>query len=363
MYRVIAHYLPQFHPVRENDEWWGKGFTEWTNVTKSQPKFQQHYQPRLPSDLGFTDLRLREVCEAQEALALANGVYGFCYYHYWFSGKRILERPLENKLGNPNQKMPFMICWANESWNRSWSRQEKEILLEQKYLSEDIERHFMDLLPIITDKRYITVNGKPVVAIYDPSRIPYLSELLTTWQEMSIRHGLTGIYFMCCEAWLNDPAEKLGFDSSYQFFPNNQSKPKQLRASIVNRVKARFGLSKERKAFNSNYISEYSELMKTELNRNFRSRRVFPGLVPGWDNSARRSENALIIHNSSPELFSQWLHEIGRSYIPFDEEENFIFINAWNEWAEGAHLEPDMRFGCKYLDALREFKRTTARLD
>ena len=277
--RVIAHYLPQFHPIPENDEWWGKGFTEWTNVTKSKPKFEGHYQPHLPSDLGFTDLRLKKVCEAQENLAMDYGIHGFCYYHYWFSGRKILETPLQNKLKNPNQLMPFMVCWANHSWNRSWSLSEKEILLEQKYLPEDIDNHFFDLLEVFKDERYICIDDKPVFAIYDPEKIPNLQKLINRWQELALANGLNGLYLVCCEGWLNKDAKSMGFEASYQFFPNNRKRPVQIKAPFMSRLIGKLTNRADRIAHNINYVCDYSDLKSEELNRIHRSKKIFPSFL------------------------------------------------------------------------------------
>ena len=192
--KPIAIYLPQFHPIPENDEWWGKGFTEWTNVTKAQPRFEEHYQPHLPADMGFYDLRLDEARIAQEALAKAYGIYGFCYYHYWFNGKRMLHEPLDKKLKNPEENLPFMMCWANENWTRVWNGGERDVLLKQEYSFDDDYKHILHLIPYFKDDRYIKVNDKPIFIIYRPKFFPDIGKTIEIWRAEAKKAGFPDLY-------------------------------------------------------------------------------------------------------------------------------------------------------------------------
>ncbi|NCD00164.1 MAG: hypothetical protein EOL95_10755 [Bacteroidia bacterium] len=219
--RPIALYLPQFHPIPENDEWWEKGFTEWNNVVKAKPQFRNHYQPQLPADLGFYDLRLKEARLAQEKMAKSHGIHGFCYYHYWFNGKRLLEEPLNRKLKNKEEDLPFMLCWANENWTRAWDGGDTKILLKQNYSYEDDIHHICSLLPYFKDERYIKVNGKPVFIIYKDSSFPDITKTINTFREESAKHGLE--LYLCrfdrAIGTLPDSATDLGFDAAFEFQP------------------------------------------------------------------------------------------------------------------------------------------------
>ncbi len=245
--RAIAFYLPQFHPIPENDQWWGKGFTEWTNVIKARPLFKNHYQPHLPADLGFYDLRLPETRKAQADLARQHGIHGFCYYHYWFNGKRLLERPLDEVLTSGQPDFPFCICWANENWTRRWNGEDQDILIKQTYSSEDDLNHIRTLIPYFRDHRYIKVNGRPLILIYRVSSLPHPAQTAAIWRREAIRAGFPDLY-LCTVVSLGtldfDPAS-IGFDSAVDFPPNcnhrtQRIKPIRCRFKRLDRQARRF---------------------------------------------------------------------------------------------------------------------------
>jgi lipopolysaccharide biosynthesis protein len=375
--RPVAIYLPQYHPIPENDMWWGKGFTEWTNVVKAKPLFKDHYQPHLPADLGFYDLRIPEVREAQANLAREHGIYGFCYYHYWFNGKRILERPFQEVFESGKPDFPFMLCWANENWTRSWDGGNNEILLEQRYCYEDDKKHIQSLIPYFKDRRYIKVNGKPVIAIYRSTLLPDIACAIKTWREEAAKHGIE-LYICRFESFSVGGKEYLrsGFDAAIDFQPwgtsmakykTEQIKHKQQTFSF--RVKNFFyrevagKFSEEKyKAFRrdfknrgmSHYIIDYSDYIDFLSNEEKPDYKRYPCVMPMWDNTARLKTKLGVFYNSSPELYKTWLRNVVRSFQPYSRDENFVFINAWNEWAEGNHLEPCQRWGHKYLEATLE---------
>jgi lipopolysaccharide biosynthesis protein len=366
--KKIAIFLPQFHPIPENDEWWGKGFTEWTNVTKGKPRFQGHYQPHLPADLGFYDLRLEESRLAQEALAKEFDIYGFCYYHYWFNGKRLLHEPLDRKLNNPKEDLPFMMCWANENWTRAWDGSENNILLKQNYTEEDDREHIKFLIPLFKDERYIKVNGKPFFIFYKPSLFPNMKRTVEIFREEAQKAGLE-LYLCWFErniGWEMDDAKDTGFDAAAEFQPlsksytdffmyksgmNKKNTLKNLKRKIIS-VR-----NKLLELINKNVttrIIDYEEFVNFDLNSKNSQAKIFPGVSPMWDNSSRRvNQKATVFKNSTPELFKKWYQGKCNQFEPFSEEENFIFINAWNEWAEGNHLEPCQKWGKGYLEALK----------
>ena len=362
--KPIAIYLPQFHPIPENDEWWGKGFTEWTNVTKAQPRFEGHYQPHLPANLGFYDLRLQEARLAQEQMAKAYGIYGFCYYHYWFNGKRMLYEPLDRKLKNPEESLPFMMCWANENWTRVWNGGEKNVLLNQEYSSEDDYQHILHLISYFKDDRYIKVNSKPVFIIYKPKFLPDIKKTIEIWRSEVKKAGFPDLYlgFAQNKEYPFLPEEK-GFDFAFQFQPSfgTQSQGIPYGNSFFRRLeyKLKIALGYRIKKTLSMDIkpldcyNHYSHYVNTQIKNGFNSK-VYPGLTPMWDNSARRKENPFILHDSTPEKYKNWLIHIRDNY-PWDNvPEHFLFINAWNEWAEGNHLEPCQKWGTAYLEATKE---------
>jgi len=358
--RAIAFHLPQFHPIPENDEWWGKGFTEWINVVKATPRLPGHYQPHLPADLGFYDLRLPEARAAQAALAASYGIYGFCYYHYWFDGRQVLERPVNEILKSGEPDFPFCLCWANENWTRRWDGLNDEILLEQRYSEADDLAHIRALIPFFLDRRYIRVLDRPFVAVYQTSKLPDPQRTTDLWRREAERSGLKGLFLVRVESHdgPGDP-RSIGFDCSLQFEPQWASlrNSRIFRRRWWHRQKLRTG----ERAFHENRIFEYEAMITRALAEPLPAYPQIPCVCPGWDNSARRKTGATIYINSTPQLYERWLREIvhrqaarmaadGNSGIC---PESLVFINAWNEWAEGNHLEPDQRWGRAYLEATR----------
>lgn len=368
--RPIAIYLPQFHPIPENDEWWGKGFTEWTNVTKAQPKFKGHYQPHLPADLGFYDLRLEESRVAQEKLAKEYGIYGFCYYHYWFNGKRVLNEPLDRKLKNAKENLPFMLCWANENWSRRWDGSESDILLEQIYSEADHRRHIEHLIPFFKDPRYIKIDDKVVFAIYRTNLIPNLEEAINIWRDVAKEYGLE-LYILRFEGFNNSGEEFMcqGIDAASEFQPftaiskiiKSKTKLKGFKeeisfSAIKNSLKARTTNFKEKYFLkNKGSVYNYQDIVNADFSDESKlNYKLYSCVTPSWDNTARKAKNYIVLNNSSPILFRDWINKKLKKFTPFSQEENLFFINAWNEWAEGNHLEPDRKWGTEYLNQLKK---------
>jgi lipopolysaccharide biosynthesis protein len=354
--KPIAIYLPQFHPIPENDIWWGKGFTEWTNVTKSQPRFEGHYQPHLPADLGFYDLRLEEARLAQEQLAKAFGIHGFCYYHYWFNGKRLLQEPLDRKLKNTKEDLPFMMCWANENWTRVWNGGGSDVLLQQNYSEEDDYNHIRFLIQYFKDDRYIKVNGKPVFVIYRPKFFPNIENTIEIWREEVRKAGFPDLYIGFSQNFEHqyEPKTK-GFDFAFEFQPDflDSSKKNPFRRTFMEKAIRKIKKKIKIKVSALNYYIDYSGFVDKQTEKDFKEN-VYPGIAPMWDNSARRKDNPFILHNSTPEKYKKWLSHIKENY-PWDTvPEHFLFINAWNEWAEGNHLEPCQKWGTAYLQATKD---------
>lgn len=354
--RPIAIYLPQFYPIPENDKWWGKGFTEWTNVTKAKPLFSGHYQPHLPSDLGFYDLRLHETMVQQVELAKSYGINGFMFYHYWFSGKRILERPVNQWLEKKTPNFPFCICWANENWTRRWDGMDQEILMIQKYSEEDDRLHFKELVKYFADDRYIKIDGKPLFAVYRTQSFPDIKKTASIWREEALKHGLKGIYLAKMESWANKTnPEDIGFDAAIDFQPDFSTLPDRIFGSFWQRLLNKFNIREN--PFQLNRVYDYGSYIEKVKSITKPDYKLFPGLTPMWDNSARRKKDAIIFRGSTPELFGEWCKYVKHNFKPYSEEENFIFINAWNEWAEGNHLEPCMKWGKSYLEQILKLKQ------
>lgn len=345
--RLIAFYLPQFHPIPENDEWWGKGFTEWTNVAKAKPLFPGHYQPHLPADLGFYDLRVPETRLAQAEMARIYGIEGFCYYHYWFGGKRLLERPFNEVLRSGEPDFPFCLCWANESWTGIWHGSPGRMLLEQTYPgAKDHEAHFYTLLEAFSDSRYITVDGKPLFIVYAPMDLPDARRTTDQWRELAHKAGLRGLNLvgMQNEPW--SPAEH-GFDG----------------ATVRNLGRARnseggrlWQLQKKYRKFRGypEQIYDYEKALPHLLLPETAKPNVYPAVIPNWDNTPRSGRSGWILQDSSPELFERHLQSCMEQIAHKPFEHRLIFIKSWNEWAEGNHLEPDQRFGKVYLEVIRK---------
>jgi lipopolysaccharide biosynthesis protein len=368
-FRPIAFHLPQFHPIPENDEWWGKGFTEWTNVTKAKPLFKGHYQPHLPSDLGFYDLRLEESRIAQAELARQYGIYGFCYYHYWFNGKRLLEKPVEEILKSGKPDFPFMLCWANENWSRRWDGSEHLLLMKQEYSREDARAHCKHLMPYFKDPRYIKISGKPVFAIYKPRLLDALDEYVMAFREEAKTENLD-LYICWVETneKLKSAADNQLFDAAIEFQPHSEPMynfiEQRLKDKVHKNVGRRIFLKIQKLLKQNGKVEDFIHSVKYHLNyeeyvdfvkKNYNApqHKRFPGITPMWDNTARRGKKAFYFTNATPLKYGEWLDFITKNYAPYTSEENFIFINAWNEWAEGNHLEPCQKWGRQYLEVTR----------
>ena len=338
--RLIAFYLPQYHPIPENDEWWGKGFTEWTNVAKAKPLFPGHYQPHRPGELGFYDLRLSEARKAQADLAREYGIHGFCYYHYWFNGKLLLDRPLQEILKSGEPDFPFCLCWANENWTRKWDGGEKHILMEQKYSEEDDRQHIRYLCEIFRDRRYIRINGRPLFLVYRANRFPAPLITTTIWREEARKLGIGEIYLCRVESFPDehDDPKRIGFDAAVEFQPDwTEVGPYETRDKDIDYR-----------------IYDHRKIVDRMLRKSTPPYMRFPCVNPTWDNSPRRRDDITVFVESAPQLYETWLRETLKKWTPKDPEENIIFINAWNEWGEGNHLEPDEKFGRAYLEAQKK---------
>jgi lipopolysaccharide biosynthesis protein len=347
--RAIAFYLPQYHPIPENDEWWGTGFTEWTNVAKATPLFPGHYQPRLPADLGYYDLRVPEVRQAQAMLAGSHGIEAFCYYHYWFGGRQLLQRPFEEVLRTGEPDFPFCLCWANQTWSGIWHGAPNKILMEQTYPGPgDHEAHFAALLPAFRDRRYLRVEGRPLFLVYMPDEVPELEATLAHWRGMATEAGLPGLFLVAVTQQPGRDWTAEGFDGAeyHAHFPRRNWYPwSQPRAKVRRWLDRKLGYPVRHEYRNviANYFPE-------RLPRNT----VYPCVIPDWDNTARSGKNGVVLCNSTPGLFRGHVRQAIGLIRGFDPERRLLFVKSWNEWAEGNYLEPDAKFGHAYLEALRD---------
>ena len=359
--KAIAFYLPQFHPIPENDEWWGRGFTEWRNVTKAKSLFPGHYQPHLPADLGFYDLRLPEVREAQAKLASQYGIHGFCYYHYWFNGRRILERPFNEVLESGKPDLPFCLCWANENWTRRWDGENEHVLLKQNYGTEDDVKHIQSLIPAFRDPRYIRVDGRPLYLVYRAELLPNPKMTTDTWRKEAANAGLGDLYLVRVESYesarANRSPQELGFDAEVEFAPFSWPIGNVKHRGAFSRFLAAIGLLP--KVYVENKVIDYEAMMRGMLRRQVPTWKRFHCVTPSWDNSARKRRDASIFPGSTPEKYENWIRQvIAKTLKKHDGDERLVFINAWNEWAEGNHLEPDLRWGHAYLEATKRALQT-----
>lgn len=351
--RFIAFYLPQFHPTPENDRWWGKGFTEWTNVTKAAPLFNGHYQPHLPTDTGFYDLRVKETRLDQIEMAKDCGIDGFCYHYYWFSGTKILNQPVDAMLADSDHDMPFCLCWANENWTRQWDAAEHEILIAQQYAPEDDLNFVKSLIPFFNDPRYIRHEGKPFLIVYRPQHLPDSKKSIEIWRNYCREVGVGDIHVCCALTHGNMDHHHYGFDSGVEFPPHNL-------AGIDSVVDKR---SLEFYGEFTGTVVQFESVAHLFLNREYPGSDVFKAVFPSWDNTARRGLRAFVVLNGNPENYEYWLNEtVKRVQEQNPGKERLLFINAWNEWAEGCHLEPDRVYGRKFLEATQRVKLQTSKI-
>lgn len=345
--RVVAFYLPQFHPIPENDRWWGQGFTDWTNVRQARPWFDGHDQPRIPGALGYYDLREVEPHFAQAALARAHGVAAFCYYAYWFGGRRLLEQPLNLVAANPQIGMPYAICWANEPWSRRWDGSEDDVLMAQRHSPAGDAAFIDDIQVHLADSRYLRVDGRPLLLIY---RVGLLVDPLRTTdmlRERAVQLGLGDLYLAMVQSFGHWDPIGYGFDAAVEFPPHGLPAP---RSATVGSTHADF----------RGIVSDYEVAITQALSRPVSAHPWFRGVMAGWDNTPRRGARGSVFLGSTPASFQRWLEEVLRfTYLFARPSERLVFVNAWNEWGEGAYLEPDAANGSAYLVAVEEALRAT----
>lgn len=376
--RILALYLPQFHPVKENNEWWSPGFTEWTNVAKAKPLFRGHVQPRIPADLGFYDLRLDETRQAQAQLAREAGVEAFCYYHYWFGGHQLLERPFNEVVASGKPDFPFCLCWANHSWsNKTWNRksavQANSMLMEQTYPGkEDDVNHFKALLPAFRDERYVRIDGRLAFSLYDPLRHTRVKEWMETWNELAVQHGLPGFYFIgMTPSTLTFKLDEQGMHEDERVMPNLKSSADIYRYILSLGFDAVNSFGKRRGEMLA--TGRVSEIAKTLLRRvgvpigtrydyaktvkgyfapEDAWENVFPTILPQWDRTPRMASYDGVYVGATPERFEQHIRDAVKLVKNKQAEHQVIFLKSWNEWGEGNYVEPDMQYGHGWLDAI-----------
>ncbi len=359
--KVIAFYLPQYYPTDTNNKWYGEGFTEWTNVAKAKPLFKNHYQPKIPANLGFYDLRYPEIREKQSELAKEAGIYGFCYYHYWFgNGKMELEIPFKEVLKSKRPDFPFCLCWANQSWySKFWNNDIEcapQLIVEQKYDDNEwIEKHFFSLLDAFKDERYIKIDNKPLFMIYRLNEYPEVGNFIKIWRKLAIDNGFNGMYFVAqatTDIQINNYLQVVdggGVDSVNVVRKDDYLKTwkySNIFSKLKNKAIRLFG--------GAPYHYDYSEIYRYFVNKKVDSREnVFPTLVPNWDHSPRSGKRASIFHNSTPENFEKHLIDVLKTTSE-KTGENIIFLKSWNEWGEGNYIEPDLKYGKGYLEILKK---------
>lgn len=369
--KIIAMYFTQLHPIQENNQWWGEGFTDWFNVKKARPLFDAHYQPRVPQGSSYYDQSNIETIRQQVELAKKHGIYGFCHYHYWFDGKQLLETPTNLMLQNKAIDFPFCLSWANETWSRRWDGNDHDILIQQSHPAtvESWSKHYDYLIKAWSDERAIKIEGKPVFIIYRPQKILQIDDMLVYWNERAKSEGLKGVYFIFQKQYApTDDSCLKSFDAQFQFQPfeainsadyssasffkhglrrSIDRMPKHLQSFIWS-FWARYGKSYT--------VHDYDKVWQQILCNCLRSPDdVFPGAFVDWDNTARYGSRATIVHGATPQRFSYWLDKlVNECLVRRPADMRYVFLNAWNEWAESAYLEPDEKYGIEYLDAVRD---------
>lgn len=353
MAKYIAFHLPQYHSFSENDEWWGKGFTDWVNVKKAKPLFKGHYQPRVPLNENYYDMTEHVTRAWQAKVAKEYGLYGFCYYHYYFDGKLLMERPLEALLEDKDIDFPFCLCWANEPWTRAWDGKTSSVIMPQKYGTEyDWKKHFEYLLSFFTDKRYIKVNNKPLFILYRTNNIPECEKMVSYWDKECRKNGFDGIYI--CEemnAFQNEPVCN-NSQAVIAFEPSNVQRDRTFIQRVLNNFRSKI----VSRSINSNLKNfDYKKVWDKIINQDYRNikKKVYYGAFVSWDNTPRKGTNGIVYTNATPKMFEENMRKLNAKVGGDD----FIFINAWNEWAEGAYLEPDEKYKFAYLEALRDSRK------
>jgi lipopolysaccharide biosynthesis protein len=349
--KLIAFYLPQYHPIPENDTWWGEGFTDWRNVLRARPKFKGHYQPHVPAELGYYDLRVPATRIAQADLAREHGIHGFCYHYYWFNGRRLLERPLAEVLQSGQPDFPFCVCWANENWTRRWDGQDQDVLIAQEYSPDADRRLIADLAPLFRDRRYIRVGGRPLLVVYRANLLPDPRASATRFREHARREGFDDLYLAFVHVpGMASPAT-WGFDAGLEFPPHNLEVA-DLTPSVEN-LDPQF----------QGKVLDYVYSAKAAIARPLPDFRLHRGIMVGWDNTPRLPNNGYVFVNAHPANYQRWLTALlAQTVRNHPPDERLVFINAWNEWAEGCHLEPDRAFGRAYLEATKAALDSARRL-
>lgn len=344
--RTFAFYLPQFHPIAENDWAHGKGFTEWNNVIKAKPLFNGHYQPKLPGELGYYDLRSFDVMREQIELALDHGITGFCFYYYYFHGKKLLFKPIENYIKS-DLKAPFFFLWANENWSKRWDGGDQEVIIAQQHSKEDDLAFIRELFPLFEDDRYTKIGGKPLLMIYKPHLFPNMLATVETWRDEAAKHGFEGLYLVMVDDWLAEPTQPrtLGFDASYEI-PSN-AVPRHVYSDDIKSL----GLGED---FTGRII-DYQKFAQYHMSRPMPEYRRFRTVMLPWDNTARYGSRAMVHVNTQGDGYKLWLSQaMLDTYHRYPAEERIVLLHSWNEWCEGTYLEPDGRLGRRYLEQTRE---------
>lgn len=354
--RVLAMYLPQYHPIPENDEAWGKGFTEWTNVAQARPLYKGHYQPKIPADLGFYDLRMPEVREAQAEMAREAGIEGFMYWHYWFgNGRMLLQRPFEEVLATGKPDFPFCLGWANHSWmTKTWKKgsafQKDPMIMEQLYPGiKDYEEHFKYCLPAFKDHRYVTVDGKPIFVVFAPMDIPDVNLFTSSWHQMAEDAGLRGIHLVGLKygKYTVDDILAMGFDAV-----NNRDMGRAEAQLDKTRIKKAFKARLRKYGIPARY--DYRKMTDILLTDDDKRLDVYPTILSGYDRTARAGADTVIFDHYDPVTFQKHVHLTLKAIEEKDREHRIVLLKSWNEWGEGNYMEPDIKYGHAFLDALRE---------